>query len=493
MRTVLYLNASGAQYWSHNGKSWQRASSAGAGPVYLLCNLPEESFESVAVPRIFGADRQSFIKRQLASRFADTPYTTLLPTPVTGGLMDHLAPPKQLAFGLEAAQRINTMLTELGQVPVAGVWATSLLLTQLAAHKSLPKDLFVVFADDQALRIVFIKQRVPVLTRLIPAMTQAPAIAAEITRTVHYLENSRLLERSSEPRSVLMLGHQPGLESAFKTDNLIALTPPPPWRKRPPADWQLALFDAVLKAPAGQLAPLTWRNRFVAKRLRVAVYALAGVCLPLALAGAADSLLQARDDDSTTQAMAQRSRSLAQQITDIEQKIGSFGVTVDEVRNTILLAQNELAQAPDLALHLQALSGVVSAFDGFRVRNLAWQLVDGGRVACADSVAAAALVAPAGGETPQPAPAPPAREVEINFVLSDTVERTERARLKALTGFSAQLAQVPGLSIKAEPTRELAQGSISGGALGTTGQVSHTLAWCLAMPWPAARTSGATP
>jgi len=64
MKRVLYLSSSGAQYWTKTGNTWQAQDSVGAGPVYLLCNLPEEGFEDIAVPRIFGADRQSFIRRQ---------------------------------------------------------------------------------------------------------------------------------------------------------------------------------------------------------------------------------------------------------------------------------------------------------------------------------------------------------------------------------------------------------------------------------------------
>ncbi|OGB80965.1 MAG: hypothetical protein A2496_08800 [Burkholderiales bacterium RIFOXYC12_FULL_60_6] len=483
MKTVLYLSSSGAQYWTKTGNTWQAQDSVGAGPVYLLCNLPEEGFEDIKVPRIFGADRQSFIRRQLASRFPDTPYTALMPTPVTGGLMDHLAPPRQIAFGLEAAQRVNTTLVAVGPIPIAGVWATSLLLAQLASHKSLSRDLFVVFPDVDALRIVFVKQRVPILTRLIPSVTQAPDIAAEITRTVRYLENNRVLERSSEPRHVLMLGNPPEIEPCLKQENLKWLAPPPPWHKKRPADWRFVLFDMATASPTGQLAPLVWRSRFVADRMRAPVYAAAGLCLLLALLVAADNLNQIAADYSNEQAIAQRNRLHELQISEIEQKIAGFGVSADEVRNAVILEQTELAHVPSLSSHLQLLSETISSFGSFRLVDLDWHILNKGQEVCGG---AAAETAPSANEAQaEPVQTLPTRQVEISFQIVDLLERGERAKMQAITSFSAKLTQVQGLNLQVDPAKVLDLGSLSGGGalIGRPGD--KPLVWCLTMPWPA--------
>lgn len=492
MKTVLYLSASGAQYWCKDGNTWQARDSAGPGPVYLLCNLPEEGFEDIAVPRIFGADRQSFIRRQLASRFPDTPYTAFVPTPVTGGLMAHLAPPHQIAFGLEAAQRVNTTLAALGAVPIAGVWATSLLLAQLASHKSLPSDLFVVFPDVAALRIVFIRQRVPILTRLIPSVTQAPDIAAEITRTVRYLENNRVLERATEPRNVLMLGNPPEIETWLKHENLKRLAPPPPWHKQMPDDWRFALFDKVTAAPAGQLAPLVWRSRFVADRMRAPVYAASALCLLLAIVVAADNLNQIAQDYSNTEAIAQRNRAHELQITTTQQKIAEFGVSAEEVRSAVMLAQTELAQAPSLSSHLQQLSATISPFDSFRLMDLDWQILNKGQTACSGG-AEAAVTPPSADAPAESEQALPTRQVEISFQVVDRLERGDRAKMQALTGFSATLVRVPDLSLKVDPVKALALGSLSGGGALVSRPGDKPLVWCLTLPWPDAKpTPGAS-
>lgn len=488
MKTVLYLSAGGAQYWTKTGNTWQAQDNAGTGPVYLLGNLPEEGFEDIQVPRIFGADRKSFIRRQLTSRFPDTPYTALLSTPVTGGVMNRLAPPHQIAFGLEAAHRVNTALAALGSVPIAGVWATSLLLAHIASHPSLRGDLFVVFPDVDAVRIVFVRQGVPVLTRLIPSVIQAPDIAAEISRTVRYLENSRQLERSTEPHNVLMLGNPPEIEVWLKQENLRRLAPPPPWHKKPPADWRFALFDKVTAAPAGQLAPLSWRSRFVAQRMRAPVYAASGLCLLLALVVATDNLSQIAKDYSFSQASAQRRRVHEIQINETRRNISGFGVSADEVRNAVLLEQTELAQAPSLSSHLRQLSQIIGPFDGFRLVDLDWRLLNKAEVACS-GVAAAALAPPAAsGAASESVAVRPGRQVEISFLLLDRLERGERAKMQALTSFSARLMQLPGVSLKVNPVEAVVAGSFSGGGAVTEKPADKPMAWCLTLPWP-----GATP
>jgi len=483
MKTVLYLSSSGVQYWCKSGNTWQAQDSAGAGPVCLLSNLPEEGFEEIKIPRIFGSDRNNFIRRQLASRFLDTPYTSLLKTPVTGGLMDHLAPPRQIAFGLEAAQRINAALGALGPVPIEGVWATSLLLAQVANHKSLPPDLFVVFPDVDALRIVFVKQHVPVLTRLIPTVVQAPDVAAEITRTVRYLENNRVLERSSEPRNVLLLGNPPEIDLWLKNENLKRLTAPPPWHKTEPVDWRFALFDRVVAAPAGQLAPLSWRSRFVANRLRAPVYVASGLCLLLAVVVAADNLNQIATDYSNKQDIELRNRSHETQINEINLKIAGFGVSADEVRQAVMLEQTELANAPSLSSHLQLLSETISSFGSFRLVDLDWHILNKGQEVCGG---AAAERAPSANEAQaEPVQALPTRQVEISFQIVDLLERGERAKMQAITSFSAKLTQVQGLKLQLDPAKVLALGSLSGGGalIGRSGD--KPLIWCLTMPWPA--------
>ncbi len=483
MKTVLYLSAAGAQYWIKTGNTWQAQDTVGPGPVYLLSNLPEEGFADIKVPRIFGADRKSFIRRQLTSRFSDTPYTALLPTPVTGGLMNHLAPPRQIAFGIEAAERINTTLAALGPVPIAGVWATSLLLAHIASHKSLRGDLFVVLPDVDALRIVFVRQGTPILTRLIPSVTQAPDIAAEISRTVRYLENNRLLERSSEPRNVLMLGDPPEIDVWLKQENLRRLAPPPPWHKKNPDDWRFALFDKVTTAPAGQLAPLSWRSRFVAQRMRAPVYAASVLCLVLAIVLAAENLNQIATNYSNTQGIAQRSRVHEIQITETQQKIAGFGISAEEVRNAVLLEQTELAPVPSLSNQLQQLSEIISPFDSFRLVELDWRLLNKGEAACS-AVADAALAPPAAsGAATEPVAAPPARQVEISFQLLDRLERGERAKTQALTSFSAKLGGVPGLSLKVDPVKALVAGNLSGGGALIDKPGDKPMAWCLTLPW----------
>ena len=79
MKTVLHLTPAGSQLWRKGPAGWQAHDGASSGPVWVLTDLAEEGFADLQVPRIFGRDRQAFVARQLASRFPDTPYRTVLP------------------------------------------------------------------------------------------------------------------------------------------------------------------------------------------------------------------------------------------------------------------------------------------------------------------------------------------------------------------------------------------------------------------------------
>ncbi|MBA3058553.1 MAG: hypothetical protein KJ614_03860 [Gammaproteobacteria bacterium] len=476
MKFVLHLAPAGPQLWKRSRAGWQAHDGPADGPVWLVTDLAEESFAEIQIPRIFGRDRQAFIARQLASRFPDTLFRTTLPTAASGGLMDRIAPPRLTLLGVDAAQRVNSTLDAL-PAPIAGVWATSMLLALMGIKKGLPTELFVVFPAAQALRIVFIKNRVPVLSRLIPGITQAADQAAEIVRTLRHLENTRVLERSGRKPGVLLLGDSESLAPLLAIDQLPLVAPPAPWTSAAPLDWRFALFDLALTSPVGQLAPLSRRTSYIATRLRLPAYAVAGISLGLALWASAGNLREIMTSHNSRNQTDQRTQQLEQQLNEVAQKMAGFGVPPELVHQAAKLDREELASAPSLATQMQQIAQVLVQRPELRVSQFEWRILQPEQAVCTRGAPAPA----ASAEMPTTEPATPTRQVEISFDISLPQSQPARARSQSVRNLSALLAKIPGVTLIQDPAKALAQATLSGGGSARP-QAEQALSWCLSLP-----------
>lgn len=476
MQTVLYITPAGVQYWRKSAGNWQPCDGVQAGALWVVTNLAEESTAEISVPRLFGNDRRNFIQRQLSSRFPDTPFCSVLAQPASGSLMTRLAPPRQTLFGLDAAQRVNAALDDVALIPVAGVWASTLLLWQMSCYKSLPKELFVVLPGPDALRIVFIKNHLPVLSRLVPGITEVADQAAEITRTVRYLENNHLLARSTEAHNVLLLDSQTDIDPLLAQERLTRVPVPSPWTKKPPADWRFALFDLAVKSPAGQLAPLARRTRFMANHLRPKVDVVAGLCVVTALwvaAGNFKDIISTYTNQAQTQ---QRIDLLTAQSHVVAQKISGFGVSPERVRSAVQLVQNELDSEPSLADHMRQISVVISALEPVRLRQFDWRIFSAGEAVCTDGAAVSTTTA----AQAVPEPNGSKRRVEVSFEVVWPEGQGVRARNQGISNLSANLAALNGAHLIIDPAQALALSAFSGGE-GASAKSTQPLVWCLTL------------
>ena len=479
MKTVLHISAADAQYWRRNAQGWQLCEDAGSGALWVVTNLPEEGFFEIQVPVLFGRDRKNYVQRQLDSRFPDTPYRTVLTPAGSGSVMNRLAPPLQTIFGVDAAPRLSALIEGAGGAPIAGVWATSMLLARLGGHKALPSELFVALPDAGALRIVYLKNRIPVFSRLIPGVTEAANMADEITRTVRHLENTHVLERSATLRDVLFLHNESDIDPWLMQERLSRVPAPPPWRSATTADWRFAVFDMAVSSPAGQLAPLAQRTRFVANKLRPPIYAAAGLCVVLGAWATAGNLSDVANGYTS---LAQAGRSTDQlnvQISDVEQKVAGFGVSSEVVQSVVALDQGEIASAPSLADHMIQLSGIVSAVEPVRLSQLGWRMLDTGVEGCNRSAATTAVANAAEAGT---AAVIPERRVEINFEVDWPASQSDRARAQDITKLSAMVSRMDGVHLLIDPTQALARGKLTGGGAMAEKSSLDAQSWCLTLP-----------
>ncbi len=480
MKLLLHITQTGAQLWQKGRDGWQPRQGDAQGPVWVLTDLAEEGFSEIQVPRLFGRDRQTFLSRQLASRFPDTPYRGLLPTAPGGGLMQQFAPPRRTAQGLDAPKRLDAALAELTG-PLAGVWLTSMLLATIGAQKGMPPELFVALPSPDGLRLVVLKDRVPVLSRWIPGVAEPQSLASEIVRTVRHLENTRVLDRSAKPRSVMILGDSAGTDELLAPDNVYLLAPPRPWSRVAPGEWHFALFDLVASSPVGQVAPLAKRTDFVASRVSRIAYGAAAASLALAVWLGMENTREILTTQSGEQQLQSRVQSQQAKIDAVDENLAKFGVSADLVREADALNLNEIRLIRPFANDLIQLAPIVSRFDAVRLQQYAWRLLAPGQVACASDTPMA--TAPEQTES-----TPPQRLVEIKVTATLPEDQRERARAQVISTLSAELRQIQGVTLLTDPAQAQLNAALQGGDTKST--TTEMPAWCLTLP---AQPSGEQP
>lgn len=477
MATVLHINANGVTWWSRGANGWVLKSEPGKGAVWIVTDLAEESLAEIAVPRIFGSDRSRFVERQLNNRFPETVFRAALAPQSVGSVMNRLAPPVQTLVAVEPAERIKTVLAGLN-VPVAGVWCTSVLLSQLAQKQSPAANVLLVLSQASGMRIVFLKNRTPVLTRLVAAANTAVDQSAEILRTLRHLENTRVIERGKQRFPVLLLGTDDGLAVILAADRLDALATTARSDQVSEAGGYGQLFDLVIKSPPGQLAPLGYRTTYVAGQLARAARIAGVVCLVSAFAAASGSIRTIISDQRDRVQLQDAATFVDAKIAELDAALAGFGISPTLLRTTLAVDHTEIATAPDFQAHLLFLSQAVSRVAGARVKILQWQVLEAADVACGNESGLAPVTSEPIAE-PE-VPSVPSRKVEIQLVISLATGTGPQLRLQQATELSRYISQIAGVSVLNDPVARVRVGDL--GAGGVQADETTDLAWCVTLP-----------
>jgi hypothetical protein len=382
---------------------------------------------------------------------------------------------------VDAAQRIQAAL-DTSAAPLAGLWSSAMLLSQLGRHPSLPQDLFIVLPDNGHLRIVFLKDRQPLLFRLAPAGDQPAAQVSEIVRTLRHLESTRAVD-GGQRHAVWLLGRAEGMGPALQAQGL-DLLPVASWIKAP-ADWRTLLFDLALTSPPGQLAPPGLRAEFLARRLRRTAYALSAATVVLALwlvnAPLRDGLQAQRQQAQALTELAQGAKAQAA----IEQDMHRFGVAPALLRRAIRLDEDEVNSVPQLPEAMARVSAVLGHGGPYHVSRLEWRLLPVREPACVKAAQAAGVALPA----KDAAPAASGHRAELEVTLQAEPEGSGLSESGKLRDVSAALTQWPGATLWLDPTRQVASAALSSAApLGSTART-----WCLSLSQATARSAPLAP
>jgi hypothetical protein len=472
MKHLLYLSPTERQFWQKTTRGWAPSSEIPQGHVWVVTDFPDESITEVKAPRLMSRDREAFTARQLNTRYPDTVYRGIMPALDAQSLLDKLMPTRHVAYALETPERLDQELAQTG-ISCAGVWPISMLLADYGRQRQLPTDLFLVLPAPDFLRIVFVHAGTPILTRLTNTENEPEAQVEEILRTVKYLENSNVLARDSGKRHILYFGEQQLMREAASRARLELV--PPVGLKNQPTDWRFPLFDLALTSPAGQLAPLEMRTRYLGERLNKTSKLIALICVLVGVAVAGLNLATIMESRAEQSEIAAQNQVAMKTAGDADEALMYFNVSPDTVRQAIALHEQEIGSVPGMREQAQQLAEVLSATPQARLSSLRWRLLAPQALPCDVS---AEVMDQLQQTTPDVYPANQ-RHIEINVGVSLPASYGPRDRALSIRRLADNMADWP----RAHLWRDAAQ-SLSGSALTGSSDKSDekTSTWCLTLP-----------
>ena len=439
--------------------------------VRLVADLIEETHAQVDVPALMGSDRSGFIQQQMQNLLPDVPLRATWQTQASQPLL-----PK--AFHIHvvgvASQTLQTALDqEVAQKrPVQGVWPLSYLMAQWAGRQPSLKPvvwLFLCLSLPHGLRMVLLRQGVPVFSRLLLDLDPVQQ-AAEISLTLKYLIDNRMLDRDVQPGIVLM---QPstGLAEALQAEGVAVLPPVQARSAHGVLADVLALADR--KTP-GQLAPAAARRYFLADQARQ-VSMLAGAVLALGglwmVVGQAQAVMEQMDQ---TRQWQQQANNLTRSAQSIQQGIAASGVDTSLMRLAIEVKQRELQAGIDQPAALMRLGQLMQAQPQAELVRTELALVS--------SACGGAPPLGAAGANPVQPPAPPqagneSTQVEWQFEIRPATGLSPRTRQQVLDALGKAVRDWPDWQVRLDPVQSASGAVIASNQAGSGPGAEWR--WCL--------------
>jgi hypothetical protein len=486
-KILCTIGASGTRTLVRHAQGWRPGQAPPRQRRSVITNLIDESYVAVELPKLRGADRRSFIELQLQQRFADTPLRAVLPFKAAAN-KDRIV---LTGMGNGQAEEEIRAMAQAG-VEIMGVWSLPTLLMDALGKfpRKLPRALLASLPTPDGLRLLFVLEGQPTLTRLLPASLTPEQENQEIITTRRYLEDSRTIERGA-PLALMALDAVPGQADALARVGFKPMAPP--WGVPRNGSQLDRLLDMSLHAAPGQLAPHSLRERFRVRKLRTLMVAMTAGCVGVAALAGVHS---AQGAVSAWQRMDQLKKATAQQRALIAQHnlaLESKGVDAELLRAARRLGAEELGPTRLPAQALQHTAETLSTQPEFQLERLAWRRVLPAQ-ACTQEVATGAA-APDATADPSAAPPPgasrpPSAQAGLEVRLDLRVSKTDSpvAAAKQRRQLAEALRAWPDtLLLRGGDLSDTAAVLRSGVAGGPDGSQTDTLAFCLAMLEPARR------
>jgi hypothetical protein len=443
-RCVRYLSAEHCRDWVlRDGSLHEAPLAAGSRSLVVVVDHAEESYVQTSLPVLRGADRHRLCARRLEREFPAALLTALvrLRARPAEGANDAV----MMAVGGGAP--LAAALRELGtRHALRAVYTPALLAASWVRLAGLrERRVLIVMPTPAGVRLTFVDAGHAVLSRLTGPLA-AGSTAAEIARTVQYLQNTQRVERGVPVELWLWGVAEQDVTRYVPGGGQIRLgsTPPASGLPDPRRHGFAALLALAASRPSGpQLASDALRAGWIARRLqRTARWAAAAVVL---FAGCAAGWLsyEAAVAARSAQAFAAEREGYERERAALEGELARQGLELIEWQALPEAATRLQEGAPDLADALEAAAGAFGAVADLQV--MAIELRAGDPTAGSD----AAQEAPAadGLTTPDVSSAPPEADclqqasgvatMKVDFMLAPRIGVRRR---EAALGFVREAA-----------------------------------------------------
>lgn len=475
MKTVLFINSSGARYYKREGTNWHRIEKPDQqDKLWVIANLPDEMLEATKLPLLFGRDRSHFLERRLAAAFPHSQYRA---APIIEGNL--LKPNTVVLAGLTASDAVTSQLDKL-HMPIAGVWGISMLLTLMARRLSL-RNVILALPSVHFLRILVIKDGIPVITRCIHRYSEDDSSehdgdANEIARTCQHLENRHIFEHQQIPQ-VLYLGESTRISEHLAHDGLSLMRLPAAFSPKGDAAFLHPIFQYVLTTPHGQLAPLALRAGHLTEKIRQAAYI--GILASLVCAilfGQKDfrALIDLHGQESNLRIAMQQATQEREKLAD---RINSTGMNPALVRQATKFSSIEMEVAPTPESLFKFTAALIADLPQVRIKNLSFRFPNAGEHYCqGQSIINLPLI---NGSKPSDADVLRHTELQFSILLTENLPPAAQAELRKR--ISAEIKTKEDVQLMQDPAAFSLINTLKGGFGMDTTQTENL--WCMSIPW----------
>ena len=413
---IHYLSVNEQASWSLRGDQLLESEATSGTPAVVVLDIADEAHAVDSIPLVRGSgDAAMLARRRLAREFPGVSLTTLLT--VRKRPRDAVA--DVVLMAADTAARHSAVLEQLSkQHSLRGVYTPALLVAEwLRRAGQAVRQVLVVLPTPAGLRLVFVDQGRPLLSRLMP-LVDGEAAAVEIGRTVQYLHNTQRVRRDT-PVQIWFWGMEESRVSAYLPAGdtyRVAVTPAAARLPNPASEGFPALLRMVaIKPSADQLAPHELRIGWYALLARRWCRGLAAAALVMGFATALWFTRATLELKSSTAALRDETSGNAAARADIETSLQQQGLTLQAVLDIPEAGANLLAGQLQVREAFGIAGRIFGAQQEISLQSLQFQSTPMAGGPVADTACGAGLEEPSAG-------------IEAKFRLADNLDVRQRAQ-----------------------------------------------------------------
>lgn len=461
----MLVNPLRTQWFSDRGEAVDPPQVAPSS-VSVVADLVEESHVCIKVPGLVGRDRQSFIKRQ---------YQILLPdVPLRGswlGASRHPVLPRPFemhAMGVSSPILIERLdeLTKANQ-PIEGVWSLSYLMAHWASRQAMlsgRKWVLLSLGLPHGMRLVLLRNQVPVFTRLL-LISDPVFLAQEVSQTLKYLVDHRIIEREARP-VIVPMDPAPEFLQGLHDRGLELL----PSVVSPHAGGMLAEVMSLARSGApGNLASLAVRRHHLARRAEFGLRVLMALVV---LVGTVGLMVQGRNlvaGVAQSRLQQQQAAEMTQAAQAIRDETAGSNINVPQLRLALAVQQQELQAGVDPVQQMWLLGQLLKDHPQAQLMRTEQTLSEH---ACSDLQAGsdvASAMSPA-----------ISRQVAWQFDVRPGADLSPRQRQALLESLAKVVGAWSGWQVKVNPESQEHVSVLTGGQGANVDATAPDWHWCLA-------------